>query len=144
MNSIKITPADKWFSMCVRERAEWRCEECGTQYTPPTSGLQCAHIFGRANKAVRLDPLNAFALCMSCHQHYTANPMHFATFVRMKLDQDEYDILNEKSLNIIIGKEMTQAIKSGDAAKHYKKEYEKMRAERDNGKTGRLEFVGYE
>lgn len=142
MNGIKITPADKYFSWCVRERSDWTCEKCGTRYTPPTTGLQCAHIYGRRNKAVRLDPLNAFSLCAACHQYFTANPMHFATFVKMRLN-GSLEILNEKSNNIVLGKEVHAAIKSGEAAKHYREEYERMREMRLNGKTGRIEFVGY-
>jgi hypothetical protein len=139
MNGIKTTPADKYFSLCIRERAGWRCERCGRV----KDSLQCAHIFGRANKAVRLEPLNAFALCFSCHLFFTANPMRFAIFVHRKLNIDEYGILNEKSLNITIGKEVVQAVKSGEAAKHYKTEYKRMLSVRAEGVTGRLEFSGY-
>lgn len=142
MSGIKVTPADKWFSMCVRERSDWKCEKCGTQYTPPTAGLQCAHIYGRANKAVRLDPLNAFALCAHCHMYFTANPLEFADFVKKKLG-DNYDILNEKRNNIAIGKEMVRAIKSGAAANYYKGVYQSLREGREKGITGRMEFIGY-
>ena len=142
MNGIKITPADKWFSLCIRERNGWTCERCGMQYHTPTSGLQCAHIFGRANKSVRLEPLNAFALCSGCHSYFTANPMNFSVFVKNKLCE-KYDILNEVSRDIMRGKEYVRAIKSGDAAKHYKKENERMLELRSQGNTGRIEFVGY-
>ena len=30
--AVKITPADTAFGKCVKERASWRCERCGTQY----------------------------------------------------------------------------------------------------------------
>ena len=138
MNGIKITPADKWFSLCVRERAEWTCERCGVK----SESLQCAHIFGRGNKSVRLEPLNAFALCFTCHLYFTSNPMHFSIFVHEKLG-DEYDLLNELSLDIVRGKEYVRAIKSGEAAKHYKAEFSRMSSLRLEGKTGRLMFVGY-
>ena len=138
---IKITSADKYFSYCVRERANWKCESCNTQYTPPTTGLQCAHIFGRKNKAVRIDPLNALALCAYCHQNFTANPLKFAEFVKLIL-KDNYDILLEKSNNITLGKQTFQAIKDGSAARHYLSEYERMKEIRSQGIIKRLEFTG--
>lgn len=137
MNGIKITPADKWFSLCIRERAGWVCERCGVM----SDSLQCAHVFGRGNKSVRLEPLNAFALCFTCHQYFTANPMHFSSFVHQKLG-DKYELLNELSLDIVRGKEYVRAIKSGEAAAHYKKEFQRMNDEKLNGKT-KVDFVGY-
>ena len=142
MAGIKITSADKWFSMCIRERNNWTCERCRTDYRNNPSGLQCAHIFGRANKSVRLEPLNAFSLCSGCHMYFTANPMHFSGFVHQKLNGN-YDVLNELSNDILRGKEYNQAIKNREAAKHYKAEYERMMEIRAQGVTGRLEFSGY-
>ena len=142
MNGIKFTPADHWFSRCVRERANWKCEWCGTQYHEGDRGIECAHIFGRANKAVRLEPLNAFSLCTGCHAYFTANPMNFAVFVRNRLG-DKYDILNELSNDIMRGKEYVQAIKNREAARHYKLQFETMQAKREKGFTGRIEFEGY-
>ena len=41
--AIKITPADTAFSKCVKERADWKCERCGTQYQEGDRGLHCSH-----------------------------------------------------------------------------------------------------
>lgn len=142
MTNISITPADSTFSKCIRERSNWTCEKCGVKYEPPTTGLQCAHIFGRRNKAVRFEPLNAFALCFACHQYYTANPMNFGIFVHNKLG-DKYDVLLEKSNDISLGKEITRGIKDGDIAKHFRAEHERMIELRAQGVTGRIEFAGY-
>lgn len=79
---IKTDPRDVLFSKLVRTRARWRCEHCGTQYQDGDRGLQCAHIVGRRNKAVRWHPLNAIALCYSCHMHFTANPLEFIEWLR--------------------------------------------------------------
>ena len=63
------TPADKYFSLCVRERAAWKCEYCG-KHVPMRCGC---HVFSRG--AGRLDhPLNLVALGLNpftdcpCHQ----------------------------------------------------------------------------
>ena len=39
---IKIDPADKYFSLYIRERDNNKCRKCGG-----TSGLQCSHFQGR-------------------------------------------------------------------------------------------------
>lgn len=58
--------ADRLFSLWVRAR-DGRCT-AKTLFESPCSGpLQCAHIIGRRNKAVRFDPDNAHALCAAHH-----------------------------------------------------------------------------
>ena len=74
--------------------------------------------------------------------YFTANPMNFGVFVKNKR-REYYQVLNELSLNIGRGKEYVRAIKSGEAAKHYKAEHERMTELRSQGVTGRIEFVGY-
>src|SRR5690349_13419351 len=66
---------DYWFSLCVRQRANWHCECCGNYYEPwigkngepANPGLHCSHYIGRANYATRFEPLNVFAHCYGCH-----------------------------------------------------------------------------
>ena len=66
---IKIDPADKYFSLYIRERDNNICRKCGGQ-----SGLQCSHFQGRRKEATRFDPANADCLCFGCHAYFTANP----------------------------------------------------------------------
>ena len=65
--AIKITPADTVFGKCVKERASWRCERCGTQYQEGDRGLHTSHGLGR-QWGVRFVGLNAIAACYGCHQ----------------------------------------------------------------------------
>ncbi len=78
---VEINTADKHFSLYIRSKAGWRCERCGTQYTPPTTSLQCSHFQGRAKLATRFDPDNAFAHCAGCHRYFGANPYEFVAWV---------------------------------------------------------------
>ena len=141
---LLITPADTYFSRCVRERAEWKCERCGTYYAPPTKALQCSHFEGRANWATRFEPLNALALCHGCHErlgsfrfeHEQKHAEIFGAFAK--------DIIQEKANDILLFKRMKQTRGVGEIAAHYKAEYERMMNERAAGLTGRLEFIGYE
>ena len=95
---IKIDPRDTLFSRLVRTRARWRCQKCKTQYQEGDRGLQCAHIIGRRNKAVRYHPLNAIALCYSCHMHFTANPLEFSDWLAKDMD---LSILRERARPIM-------------------------------------------
>lgn len=52
--------ADKLCSLVVRSRG--RCESCGS-----TQNLQAAHIHGRRFNATRVDLLNLWCLCATCH-----------------------------------------------------------------------------
>lgn len=139
------TPADYWFSRCVRERAGWRCENCGKQYQEGDQGLHCSHFIGRGNWAVRFEPLNAFAHCFSCHMMFEGNPDLFTAWVKQKLEERgvQYDILREIANSIARGKEYRKTKGKGELARHYKEEFEKMKSKRAKGKRGRIEFVGW-
>lgn len=134
------TPADKWFGYCVKERAGWRCENCGKQYRQGDQGLHCSHFVGRGNWAVRFDPLNADAHCYYCHSQFEQNPHKHTVWKTERLGKF-YEILIEKSNNLMIGKQCRKEKK--EIAAHYKSEFERMQELRNGGKIGRLDFVSY-
>ena len=137
---IKIDPADKAFSECVRERAGWQCEGCSRQFSNEERGsLQCCHIYGRRHKSIRQEPLNAVAMCFKCHGHYTENPLEFAEFIGGQLTATMIDILLEKRQGIV----KYNALFKKDCAAHYRSEFKTMRDRRLNGAVGRLEFTGF-
>ena len=138
---MKITPADKWFSKCVRARTNWTCECCGTSYLEGSQGLHCSHYFGRRAYSVRFDPMNAFAHCFGCHQKLGSNPDDFQAWALEKLGQQKLDILREKRENIHLAKDYKKNLK--DVGKHYKLELEAIEAARAGGASGRIEFIGY-
>jgi len=144
----KLDP-DQWFSLCVRERAGWTCQACGKHYEPWQStkglpanpGLHCSHYVGRANYATRFDPLNVDAHCYGCHAKFEGNPHVFMTWKFEQLGGIVYDLLIEKSNNIMLGK--TARREKQEIAKHYKAEFERMQALRSKGVIGRINFQGY-
>jgi hypothetical protein len=139
---MKLTSADQWFGRCIKERVGWTCEKCGKVFNiPDTQGLHTSHFIGRGNYAVRFEPLNAYAHCYGCHSYFEQNPHIFTAWVKDKLGLDLYDILMEKSLNIMAGKEARHELKT--IAEHYKSEYERMLSVRAAGVSGRIEFVGW-
>lgn len=93
MSKIKIVPADKYFSLWIRNRDNWTCQRCFTAYTPPTNALHCSHFKGRGKQGTRFEPLNADALCYGCHQYFTSQPdEHYAWQLERK-GQDTIDKL---------------------------------------------------
>jgi uncharacterized CHY-type Zn-finger protein len=137
---IKILPADKYFSLCVRERSDNTCERCGKVYSGG-HGLQCCHYESRRNYSVRFDPLNAFSLCYGCHNLLDGSPLQFTKFYVDKRGQDKMEILVELSCDIMRGKENKHNLKEIET--HYREEYESMLLKRSYGLTGYLPFVGW-
>lgn len=142
MSGIKITPADIWFSRCVRERAGWKCERCGKQYHPPTQALHCSHYEGRGNWATRFEPLNAISLCYGCHQLVGSRRMHDDLHAEI-FGEAAQEIVKEKARNISIAKIVKRTQGKGEIAAYYKAEYERMMEVRAQGITGRIDFTGW-
>lgn len=134
--ALKITPADSAFSKCIRERASWCCEVCGTGYTPSDKGLQCSHYFGRGNWSVRFDPENAEAACTACHFEMETNPHAFSERWREKLGPVRYEALLERKNDLNRGREYRRTKGKGDVAKHYRDELKRMQDSGDKDFCG--------
>jgi len=134
--SIRRDKLDAIFSALIRERANQLCEStgrCGSEVQ-----LECAHIVGRRNKAVRWHPLNAFSLCHSEHRRFTENPLEFAAFVRSKLGDAGLCALNQMAR---WPAHWTPRQLEG-LYKHYCNEYARMADARLNGgRIGRIDFI---
>ncbi len=93
MRGVRIDPADKYFSLYIRYRANWTCERCGKQYEVGSQGLHCSHFWGRAREATRFDPVNCCAHDHGCHAFLTANPELHREWKLKQIGQREYDLL---------------------------------------------------
>ena len=120
MSGIKREACDKWFSDVVRRKANSTCEHCGIQ-----GRMECAHIYGRSNKAVRWSMDNAVSLCHYCHRTFTGNPVDFHLWLLDYLGQGHMDILIEKK-NMIL---KTNKILRKEISDHYRGEFRKMEAD---------------
>ena len=141
MGAVKIKQADKWFSKCVRARANWCCERCGTQHDKSSQGLHCSHYHGRGRWAVRFDPENAEALCYGCHSLMGSLPVEHTKRIQEKLGQYRFNALRERSNDLKRGRDAKRDEK--EISKHFKAEYERMEKMRECGDVGRIEFEGY-
>lgn len=134
---MKRDKYDALFSTLVRERANWRCENCKKVYAERSrQGLHCSHFFTRSRRSVRWHPDNAAAHCYSCHQHLGGNPLLFADWIRDHLGAD-------KSNSLLLASRKLVKWRKADLEELHsemKKELTRMEDMRRQGIQDRIEF----
>lgn len=118
--SIKRCPADIAFSKAVRLSRGERCEHCGRS----DAKLECAHIVGRRERAVRWDTDNALCLCFVCHKYFTENPLDFTAWLRQHVGDAHLEILSEKRRSIFKATDAERKL----IAKHYREQIKLLEA----------------
>lgn len=96
-SGIRIDPADKYFSLFIRYRANWKCERCGTQYEPGSQGLHASHFWSRGKESTRFDPINVSAHCFSCHTILGGNPELHREWKLKQIGQQQYNLLTVRA-----------------------------------------------
>lgn len=135
MSGIKRSPADDWFSKCVREAHNHTCEMCGK-----VGRMETSHVHSRRHRTIRWDVLNVNCLCNGCHRKWHESPLDSFRWFAEKFGEGRVDILLEKKRSKVkISKQEEKGI-----AKHYKAEFDKLMERRDSGETGYLEFLSYQ
>ncbi len=136
---MKRDALDAVFSELVRERANWICEKCDLNLQEYHRGLHCSHNYGRRNRSVRWWPLNALALCHNCHSWFGDYPYDAMQWLAAKLGP-LMEILRERAHT---PRKYTQA-EHKDMLVHYRQQLKLLQEARRMGKTGRLDFEGYD
>jgi hypothetical protein len=137
---MKRSPADDAFSKCVRARTDYKCERCGKQFLPTSSGLHCSHVFSRRHRTIRWCAENAQALCYTCHEWYGGNPIESGKWVESVLGRGVIDLLIEKrNAKVKVSKQEEKEI-----ASHYRIQLSILNDRREAGETGYLEFESYQ
>lgn len=139
MPKIKRTPADDAFSRCIRAAANYTCERCGTPHMENSMGLHCSHHHSRGNWSIRLDPMNAEALCYGCHSLTGGTEERR----QMVLTDGEQAILWEKKGDQRLAREYKKTKGKGEIAKHYREQLKEIQIKRDTGHVGKIKFVGW-
>lgn len=135
MSGIKITAADRYFSLCIRERADNTCEKC----EETQKKLECSHFHSRRHRGLRFDPNNACCLCFECHQFLGGDPPEHVRFFTNLMGEGMIEILRDKKNGIYkLAKGELKEI-----AAFYRQELKLLKEARDNGETGRLEISAY-
>ena len=119
--SIKRDSADIWFSKCVRARDQ-HCMVCGKR-----EGLDCCHIYGRRNKAVRWSMDNAITMCRYHHREMGESPARFMMFLDDLYGPGHLEILREKSNGIF---KTTRELRL-EIAKFYREQYRQWESDPD-------------
>ena len=136
---IKVTAADKYFSLCTRERSDWTCERCGINLRHEPARLHCSHVYSRRWASVRHEPINALALCVGCHRTLGENPIdHVQAYIAVH-GHERHELLRELKERIVKKRDRPEK----EMAAHYRAEYRRMQGLRDLGVAGRIEFSGY-
>lgn len=97
---IKISAADKWFSLYIRYRDKWTCQRCLKRYPKNAVGLHNSHFWGRGTKATRWDEENCKALCYGCHQRLGSNPQEYHEFMIKRLGEQKLEALMFRAKNV--------------------------------------------
>jgi len=137
MGGIKVTPADTWFSKCVREAADWTCITCGTKYIEGHRGLHCSHGYSRGQWGLRFKSLNARAQCYACHMRTGGN------WMLTELSDFERGVLADWAADVSLGKVYRRTKGKGEIVKWYKQQHDEMRMLRECGVTGLLTFEDF-
>jgi len=99
---IRIDPLDKLCSEFVRKRAMSRvhgCERCLT-WKADYKQLECCHFIGRSKRATRYDSDNMIGCCMGCHRYLDSRPLEFVDFMRKRLGEQAFDLLQARARQI--------------------------------------------
>lgn len=131
---------DAVFSKLIRERANWKCEDCGADHSERKQSLHCSHFFSRRKRGIRFSPRNACAQCFTCHQRAGENPLLFAKWIESYLTQhygeDAFQELFQKQNEVF---KLTKPIKE-DIYRNLKDSLSWMEQQRREGREGRIEF----
>lgn len=116
--SVKVSPADTAFSLCIRTAANYTCEKCGKT----DKRMECSHIFSRKHRTIRWCKENAMCKCNYCHRWWHQNPLDAAAWFLSKVGQGVVDILKEKRDS----KVKVPKSEEVEIAKHYRAELKKL------------------
>lgn len=86
------------------------CENCGKFCGEDNEfgKLEAAHYHGRRKESVRFDEDNVNSLCFSCHQRFHKDTTLHTAFMKRKLGQRGYDLLQIRANTPLRGTKQMQ------------------------------------
>jgi hypothetical protein len=95
--TIKISTADREFSLYVRELHGYGCERCGKicrMHGEWIARLEASHYFSRSHRSLRFNTDNVRSLCGACHRRmggYQRDEQgEYDLWMKAKLGEDRY------------------------------------------------------
>lgn len=117
---IVIKPADKYFSLYIRNRDSWTCVRCQRVFQIGHPFLQCSHFFGRRMESVRWDEENCDSLCFGCHRYWEKEDREgYRAFKIKQLGQKGFDMLQVRAYTPKLGDEKLAEIYYKNKIKEY-------------------------
>lgn len=116
--SVKVSPADTAFSLCIRTAANYTCEKCGKA----DKRMECSHIYSRKHRTIRWCKDNAMCKCNYCHRWWHQNPLDAAAWFLSKVGEAFVEILKEKRDS----KVRVSKLEEKEIAAHYRAELKKL------------------
>lgn len=144
--AVKRTTVDKYFSKCIRLRANWICEYCEMDFSHDIGSLHCSHFVSRNNKIVRFNPSNAFAHCYKCHEQLGGGRWGGGNIAEFANHYDAVHGADQRELIRTLSSYPYPRFKRHEKAmaKYYREIMYDMETMRNNGECGRIEFDMYE
>jgi hypothetical protein len=91
-----LKEADRVFSLFIRNRDNYRCVICGSEFRP-----QCGHLIKRGKKSVRFNEFNCHCQCAGCNKKHNYYPEHYTLWFIQKHGQGAYDNLVQESKKVV-------------------------------------------
>jgi len=143
--AVKRTPADQWFSKCVRIRTNWTCEYCNINYEHDKGYLHCSHYISRAHHITRYNPINAMAHCQRCHEQLGGGRWGGGNIAEFAHHYDEiHGPKNREKIRKISHYPFPKHKRHiKDISTHFRQEFARLEQLRLDGRIDRLEFEPY-
>lgn len=132
---MKISPADKYFSLCVREAHNNTCETCGK-----VGRMEASHVYSRRHRTIRWDVLNIMCQCNGCHRAWHSSPLASFAWFESTYGAGRVELLREK----MNSKVKVSKLEEKEIAKHYREQLKIIEQKRASGVTGVIEFESYQ
>ena len=110
---MKISAADKYFSLCIREANNYTCEMCGKM-----GRMECSHVYSRRHRTIRWDVMNANCLCNGCHRKWHESPLKSFSWFEGEFGIGRVELLREKMNN----KVKVSKLEEKEIARHYREQ----------------------
>jgi hypothetical protein len=122
----KLRRTDILFSEYLRTLRNFTCEKCGRDCSNFHQQLTCSHFFGRRKESVRFDEENCSALCRSCHNYFEEHKVEYAEWLRNRLGDQEFGLLNLRMNTVVKRDDEMQKIIINQKMKELKDGMEKI------------------
>ena len=138
--AIRRDKLDIVFSNLIRERANWYCEKCCSNFRHGGGMLDCAHIMSRRHVILRWHPANALSLCRRDHMYFTEHPFEFVEWATEHVGAERIaELQRVANMTAKWPKHLRE-----DIYRHYKRELRRLESLRAEGEMKIIDIEPHE